>query len=173
MLNKNKGSKVKTESNNERTTMNNNQTTATAKSWRDTIRQAAEAAKEYAKAVADDYADEWRQADEADRADAARRAASAFDQADDWYRTADKLIEALDDNPDDQEAAQAIKDEIKRASGTTQADWCCPIEDKLGKAATEALAEATASEAGYATTMDKARAAASLAEAYAEAVRWG
>jgi hypothetical protein len=154
--------------------MNNNETTeAHESSWRKTIRQAAEAAKEYAKAVADDYADEWRQADEAERADAARRAASAFDQADDWYRTADKLIEALDDNQSDEDAAQAIRDEINRASGTTQADWCCPIADELGKAATEALAEATASEAGYETTMNKASAAARLAEAYAEAVRWG
>lgn len=140
--------------------------------WRKTIREAAEAAKEYAKAVADDYADDWRAASEADRAEAARRAAGAFDQADDWYRTADKLTKALD-NPDDQDAAQAIKDEIKRAGETTQADWCCPIADMLGKAAAEALAEATASEAGYETTMNKASAAARLAEAYAEAVRWG
>lgn len=143
-------------------------TEAHESSWRKTIRQAAEAAKEYAKAVADDYANDWHQADEANRAEAASRAADAFEQANDWYRTADKLTKALDDQ-DDQEAAEAIKDEIKRAGGTTQADWCCPIADELGKAATEALAEAIASETGYA----EASAAASLAQAYAEAVRWG
>lgn len=153
--------------------MNNNETTATAKSWRDTLREAAEAAKEYAKAVADDYAKQWREAKAQDRQDAARRAADAFDQADDWYRTADKIAEAIDDDQDDSHAAAEIKDEIERAGQTRQADWCCPIVDFLGRAATEALAEATASAAGYATTMDKASAAASLAAAYAEAVRWG
>lgn len=151
--------------------MNNNETTA--KSWRDTIRQAAEAAKDYAKAVADDYANDWRQADEAGRQDAARRAASAFDHADGWYRTADKLIEALDDNTDDQYAAEAIKDAIKEAGRTEQADWGCPIADSLGQAATEALASATAGTVGIGDTATKAHAAASLAEAYAEAVRWG
>lgn len=152
--------------------MDNNKAQTKKTSWRDTIREAAEAAKEYAKAVADDYADDWRQASEANRAEAARRAASAFDQADDWYRTADKLTKALD-NPDDQEAAEAIKDEIKRAGQTRQADWCCPIEDKLGKAATEALEDATGAGPGSGYQAEKARAAASLAQAYAEAVRWG
>ena len=153
--------------------MNNNETTATAKSWRDTIRQAAEAAKDYAKAVADDYANDWRQADEAGRKDAARRAASAFDHADGWYRIADKIIEAVDDDQDDEHAAAEIRNTIKEAGQTDQADWCCPIADLLGQAATEALASATAGTAGIGDTADKAHAAASLAEAYAEAVRWG
>lgn len=153
--------------------MNNNETTEAHESgWRKTIREAAEAAKEYAKAVADDYANDWHQADEAYRAEAASRAADAFEHANDWYRTADKLTEALD-NPDDQEAAQAIKDEIKRAGETTQADWCCPIADMLGKATTEALEDATGAGDGSGYQADKARAAASLAQAYAEAVRWG
>ena len=155
--------------------MNNNQSKQEAQgtNWRDTIRQAAEAAKDYAKAVADDYADDWRQADEANRQEAARRAASAFDHADDGYRTADRLIGALDAYRDDKQAARAIKDTIEEAGKTTQADWCCPIAESLGKAATEALASATAGTVGLGDTMDKARAAASLAQAYAEAATWG
>ena len=156
--------------------MNNNKATATTTaqaSWRDTIRKAAEAAKDYAKMVADDYADDWRHADEANRQDAARRAAGAFEHADDWYRIANKLTEAIDGSQDDKNAAQAIKEAINQASETTVADWCCPIAEALGQAATEALASATAGTPGFGDTMDKASAAASLAEAYAKAVRWG
>ena len=150
-----------------------NTTNQTPRSWRETIREAAEAAKGYAKAVADDYADDWRQATEADREEAARRAASAFEHASDWYRTADKIIEALDGNPDDKYAAMAIQGAIHQAGQTTQADWLCPIAEALGKAATEALASATAGTVGTGDQDDKAEAAASLAKAYAETVAWG
>ena len=141
-------------------------------SWRETIRKAAEAAKAYAEAVANDYAEDWRAADEADRREAARRAASAFDHASDWYRTADKIIEALDDT-NDRYAAGAIQEAIHQAGQTTQADWLCPIADALGKAATEALASATDETVGTGDAADKAQAAASLARAYAETVAWG
>lgn len=151
----------------------NETTNQTPRSWRETIRQAAKTAKEYAKEVADEYAVEYRDADEADRAEAARRAASAFEHASDWYRTADKIIEALDGNPDDKYAAMAIQGAIHQAGQTTQADWLCPIAEALGKAATEALASATAGTVGTADEADRAEAAASLAKAYAETVAWG
>lgn len=150
-----------------------NTTNQTPQSWRKTIREAAEAAKDYAEAVANDYADDWRQAKEADRAEAARRAASAFQHASDWYRTADKIIEALDGNPDDKYAAMAIQGAIHQAGQTTQADWLCPIAEALGKAVTEALASATAGTVGTGDQDDKAQAAASLVKAYAETVTWG
>lgn len=150
-----------------------NTTNQTPQSWRATIRKAAEAAREYARATANYYADQYRDADDLNEQDAAREAAHAFDHASGWYRTADKIIEALDDNTNDRYAAGAIQEAIRQAGQTTQADWLCPIAEALGKAATEALASATAGTVGTGDQADKAEAAASLAKAYAETVTWG
>ena len=143
-----------------------------AHTWRDTIRKAIEAAREYAKAVADDYTDEWHLAAEEDRRAEATRAAGALLHASDWYATADELEKALT-SENDCVAADQIKTTLRKAGETTQADWCCPIVERLGKAAQEALAKATANTPGTVGSTDAAAAAASLAEAYAEAVRWG
>ena len=145
-----------------------------AHTWRDTIRKAIEAAREYAKMVADEYTDDWRLAAEEDRRAEATRAAGALLHASDWYATADELEEALSaTNENDCVVADKIKATLRRAGETTQADWCCPIAERLGEAAQEALAAATANTPGTVGSTDAAAAAASLAEAYAEAVRWG
>ena len=142
-------------------------------SWRDTIRQAAQDAKNYAAEVTKDYLAELKSARAEDEREEARRTADALRHAAAWIETAAKINEALDTKKDDEAArkvAGAIEDAGYKNAVTA---WCCPITVALGKAAQEALTAATSTTPGTATINDEAGAAAALTRAYAQANRWG
>lgn len=143
----------------------NDKEPTTAKSWREAIRAAIDHARAYAKAVTEDYLDDYRATTDDKKPEALRRTAEALLHAHDWYATANAIEKALNDNPDDDaEAAEAIKDRIKRDGQTDQADWCNPIADDLREATKRATDDGS---------RNAAQAAEHLAQAWAEAERWG
>ena len=144
-----------------------------APSWRDTIREAAKNAREYAQAVAEDYIAELNKANDEDRQGETARTADALRHAAAYYEIAAQL-EAATKNTEDEGAAKEIARAISWAGERdTVADWGCPIAATIGRAAREAITEATKGLTGEPGTSEAAATAASLAEAFAEANRWG
>ena len=155
------------------TNQENNQApknTTETPSWRDIIRQAAKEARECAKDTADDCISEWQAAlNDTDREEEAFRASDALHFAADWYGIAHKLEEALI-IADDTEAAARIRKIIKEAGETHLAEWLCPIDSLLGKAAQAALGACISEAMPSRTTVGTV---AALTEAYTDATRWG
>lgn len=158
------------------TNQENNQApknTTETPSWRDTIREAVKNAREYAQAVAEDYIAELNNANEEDRQGEAARTADALRHAAAYYELAAQL-ETATKVTEDEDAASDIARAISWAGERdTVADWGCPIAATIGRAAREAITEATKDLTGEPGTREAAATAASLAKAFAEANRWG
>ena len=170
--------------------MNNNETTA--KSWRETITQAAKYAREYATRTAQYYAEEYAETDETDALalqDAAESAENAFAHAKEWYAISRELAEAAaDETPaadgetesekafrkakDAKRAAERVRDAIAEATADAK-DWGCPIENELREAEQQAVAEASTETPGLNGSRYAAAAAAAIAQAWADAACWG
>lgn len=148
-------------------------TTTETPSWRDTIREAAKNAREYAQAVAEDYIAELNNANEEDRQGETERTADALRHAAAYYEIAAQL-EAATKATEDEKAAKDVAWAIDRAGEReTVTDWGCPIAATIGRAAREAITEATKGLTGEPGTSEAAATAANLAKAFAEANRWG